>query len=272
MAYYAKKNNAFLNKDTRILQKKTSKMRFELIPIIDKMVELYEQPRTFERFEEYLNTLQGGIKGHLALPISGFNPMAKAHLLDKLAELKKLEAELVIERALKDLNNSHLQTHSDKNFKVLINLSDDLQGGWTNRFASDYDSRFRINGLFSRHFCTPIFWSSESYTQQLIVERTLEYVFRTIYWLTKPRPMTLKEHLAQEVFVASHLKSKNNYKQGEFGDLEAFYESHQDTENYHVIFNFFYGDSASESLAFPTYGVVEKITGYDYSKQLAASK
>ena len=108
------------------------------------------------------------------------------------AELKKLDAEKIIEETLNDLNENNLSKNSNRNFKVAINLSDDLKGGWTNRFTSDYDSKYKINGLFSRNFCTPIFWSSEIFTEDIIRQRTLEYTFRTVYWLNNPKPKTLK--------------------------------------------------------------------------------
>lgn len=247
-------------------------MTFELLPIIDLMIDFYEQPKTFQRFQEYLKTLQGDTEGDLAIPISGFNPMAKEHLLDKLQELKILGAEQIIEKILNDLNDKSFSKISNRNFKVAINLSDDLKGGWTNRFTSDYDSKFKINGLLSRNFCTPIFWSSEIFTKDIIRERTLEYIFRTIYWLTNPKPNTLKEHVEQEIFVASQTKNKGNCLETDFAELDKFYNDNKNTENHHIIFNFFYGDKASESLGFPTYGIVENVTGFYYSVQRAKIK
>lgn len=81
-------------------------MTFELLPTIDVMIDLYEKPRTFERFQEYLKILQGDHKGDLSMPISGFNPMAKDHLLAKLLELKQLNAEKIIHDLLIDMNKS----------------------------------------------------------------------------------------------------------------------------------------------------------------------
>ena len=241
-------------------------MTFELLPTIDIMTDLYEKPRTFERFQEYLKTLRGDTKGDLAIPISGFNPMAKEHLLDRLKELKNLGAEQIIQEILNDLNGNNFSKNSNRNFKVAINLSDDLKGGWTNHFTSDYDSKFKINGLFSRNFCTPVFWTSENFTKDIIKERTLEYIFRTVYWLNNPKPKTLKEHLEQEIFVAIQAKSKGKFQNTDFKGLHKFYKDNQNTDNYHIIFNFFYGDKASASLEFPPYGIVENITGFDYSK------
>ena len=242
-------------------------MTFELFPTIDIMIDLYEKPRTFERFQEYLKTLQGDTKGDLAIPISGFNPMAKEHLLDRLKELNNLGAEQIIKETLNDLNTLNFSRDSNRNFKVSINLSDDLKGGWTNRFTSDYDSKFKINGLFSRNFCIPIFWSSEIFSKDTIRERTLEYIFRTVYWLSKPKPKTLKEHLEQEIFVASQTKKNGKVQEIDIIGLDKFYKDNEHTDNYHIIFNFFYGDKVSASLGFPTYGIVEDGTGFDYSVQ-----
>jgi hypothetical protein len=232
-------------------------MTFELLPTIDIMIDLYEKPRSFERFQEYLKILQGDTKGDLAMPISGFNPMAKEHLLDRLKELKNLGAEQIIEETLNDLNDHNFSKNSNRNFKVAINLSDDLKGGWTNHFTSDYDSKFKINGYFSRNFCIAIFWSSEIFTKDIIRERTLEYIFRTVYWLSKPKPKTLKEHLEQEIFVASQTKKNGKVRETDIIGLDKFYKDNENTDNYHIIFNFFYGDKASASLGFPTYGIVE---------------
>lgn len=234
---------------------------------MDIMIALYGKPRTFERFQEYLKTLQGGTKADMAIPITGFNPMAKEHLLDRLKQLKNIGAEQIIEETLNDLNGTTFSNNAGGDFKVVTNLLDDLKGGWTNRFNSDYDSKFKINGCFSRNFCIAIFWASESFTKDIIKERTLDYIFRTVYWLSNPKPKTLKEHLAQEIFVASQTKSKSNYQEADFKCLDEFYKDNENTDNYHIVFNFFYGDNASASLGFPTYGIIGNITGFDYSKK-----
>ncbi len=91
-----------------------------------------KKPRTLERFQEYLKTLQGDTKGDLVMPISGFNPMAKEHILQKLTELKTLNAEEIIHETLFELNNKLTHQPNDKIFKVALNLADDFKGGWTN--------------------------------------------------------------------------------------------------------------------------------------------
>jgi hypothetical protein len=44
-------------------------MHFELVPILDIMLDFYEKPRDLDRFQAYLSLLQGEIKGDLARPI-----------------------------------------------------------------------------------------------------------------------------------------------------------------------------------------------------------
>ncbi len=159
------------------------------------MIDLYSIPRSPARFQEYLSLLQGGKKGDLNLPISGFNPMAKEHILQKLAELKELSAEQIITDTVEGINRTFSEEEPNTTFRMVLNLADDLKGAWTNRYTTDYDSKFKINALVNRAFCTPYFWTSEIYTEQLIRTRTLECIFRTINWVQHPKPKTLKDHI-----------------------------------------------------------------------------
>jgi hypothetical protein len=249
-----------------VVLKQPNKMTFEIVPILQKMKELYEKPANFNRFREYLQLLIGGSDNDLETPIGGFNPMAKAHILEKLNELIALDAEQIAQETLVEINQ--LQSKDGIQYKVFLNLSDDLKGGWTNHYTSDYDSKFKINGIFRRKFCTPILWTSESYSSALIRNRVAEYVYRSIYWTKKPNPKTLKEHLEQEIFVANCVKDKDIPREFDSKSAKDFYLTHQDSDNYNLIFNFFYGDRASESLGFATFGTEENMTGFEYARVL----
>jgi hypothetical protein len=225
-------------------------MKFELLPIIDTMLELYQMPRTPDRFQKYLKILRGPTKDDLVIPVSGFNPMAKEHIVDKLNELKTLHAELLIAETLIDINKQGYYDNNKTTFKVCLNVCDDLMGGWTNHFTTDFETKFRINALVNRHFCTPIFWSSEPYDAALIKQRTWAYALRTIYWQVHPKPNTLQEHCLQELFVIENSPYKDVVLQEKISS--DFYIKHSLSSNYHLIFNFFYGDVASNQLGFPT--------------------
>jgi hypothetical protein len=240
-------------------------IRFELLPVIDTMIELYQKPLSVERFKEYLNILNGGDSAELLVPISGFNPMAQDHVLQALTELKKLNAEDIANEELLKINEEvPLDPHASI-FKVALNLSDDLKGGWTNRFSSDYQSKFKISGYFSRNFCLPVLWTSDIFSEELIRERVREYVFRTIYWSEFSKPETLRDHIFQEKFVAEKLGSISSITLNQFAELSTFYNQHKLSEEYHVIFSFLYGDKASISLGNANMGIEPEFAGFEFA-------
>jgi hypothetical protein len=238
-------------------------MPFSLIPLYDQMEALYRQPIAPQRFQQYLYLLQGDSKDDMLLPIAGFNPMGKAHVHQRLQELGELKIESVMEEAIREVNKKYaLNTE----IGVAFNLADDLKGGWTNRFTTDYDSKFKIQAFVNRRFCVSYFWTGEDYTSDLIYVRTLAYMYRTLYWLQHSPPATLEDHLKQEIFVQKNLNQPHpEYPEADLQVLAAFYALHQNTEDYSILFNFFYGDAASGSLGYPTYGV-GSVHGFDYAK------
>jgi len=243
-------------------------MKFELVPILSIMEELYSQPISGDRFQAYLDKLQGASKGDLSLPIGGFNPMPKTHILQKIQALKNLQAESLMNQTLETLN-AKIESSSSKTIQVVLNLADDLHGAWTNFYTTDFDSKFKLNALVSRNFCTPYFWTSEVYNEAMLINRTLAYAYRTIYWLKHQKLKTLKDYLAQEVFVHQQMDSPSlDMAEEDFLSLEQFYKEHNQEEDYSILFNFFYGDEASSSLHYPTYGI-KVINGFQYAQQLA---
>lgn len=244
-------------------------MVFEVVPILDTMLDLYKQPRSAERFNAYLSILEGEKRGDMTVPVGGFNPMAKAHLPEKLRELKELNAEMVIQNLITTSAFGKFELPDTPGFKVVLNLADDAKGAWTNRYTTDYDSKFRFNGVFKRGFCTPYFWSSETYSKKEIEQRAAEYIYRTIYRCSHPLPGTLEEHVAQESFVAQHVPSlAHTINPGEVATLHAFYEAHKHSDDYNLIFNFFYGDEVCATLAFPAYGIAGPFNGFDFARTM----
>ena len=71
-------------------------MQFELHPILSEMKAFYSKPISFNRIKEYRSKLQGNTKDDLVLPITGYNPMAKDHILEKIKALEDLKAEAIM--------------------------------------------------------------------------------------------------------------------------------------------------------------------------------
>jgi len=242
-------------------------MKFYLRPILSEMKEFYIQPISQERFDTYRTKLEGDTQGDLILPISGYNPMAKDYIGEKIEELQNLESESIMEECI-DAVNLKLDSEIDKEIMVVLNLADDYKGAWTNFYSTDFESKFKINALISRSFCAPYFWVSRSYTKDTIKKTTMEYIYRTVYRQSNPSPRTLADHLNQEKFVAQNTRDKSaNPKRTDFTTIDSFYRAYQNSEDYNLIFNFFYGDKGSESLGFKKYGIKD-LTGFDYAASL----
>lgn len=239
-------------------------MTFDIIKQLNLILELYESPLTPERFKKYLFLLQGNNKEDILLPIAGFNPMAKEQATQKLKDLIDFKAEGLAQEELEKINQK-LIIKEDRTIQVGINLIDDLAGAWSERFTTDYKSKFEFQSMLKRNFCAPFFYTSESYTPDLIRQRVREYCYRIVYWLSVKEPETLEELLTQEIFVHKNSsEAASNHNAENFETLELILESHKSSADFQVKFNFFYGDEASESLGYKTFGV-QGFNGFDYA-------
>jgi len=217
-------------------------MKFKLRPILSEIKEFYLKPVSSARFREYIAKLEGDKKGDLVLPISGYNPMAKEHILRKIEALESLDAECLMEDTIQAFNQE-IDNNSEAKIEVVLNIADDLKGGWTNHYTTDFDSKFKLNALVARKFCAPYLWTSENYDKSLIQSRTRAYLSRTLYWLTNPKPKILEEHLKQEIFVFknNNLEEDCSVMNMQFEIIEAYNQMNKYTEAYDLIFNFFMG-------------------------------
>lgn len=233
-------------------------MKFRLKPILSEIKDLNSKPISADRFKEYISKLQGDTKGDMSLPIAGFNPMAKNHMLSKIEELKNLDAEYIMQKTIDEFNSS-IDLSISEDILVVLNIADDLKGAWTNYYSTDFDSKFKLNAFVKRRFSVPYFWTSEIYSQSLIQSRTIEYMSRTLYWLSNSKPATLEEHFEQEVFVASNanLNNKELVVQNH-SEIEKFYLENKNSDEQDKIFNFFYGDEGKQEYNLPELGDVSK--------------
>ncbi len=245
-------------------------MKFKLLPVTDAMLTLYRSPANADRFTEYMNILQGNSPGDITMPVTFFNPMGKEHVLKKLLELKELDAEGLIEETILSINKDVSSLAGSTEVNVSLALADDMGGGWTNRYTTDYDSKFNINDLAKRNFCNPVFWVSEDYSPAKIKERTADYCYRILYQLTSPQPVTLEDHIQQEIFVAQQNKfSSLETPLCDFNSMDNYYNQYKGMSQPPTIFNFLYGDEACKELGHASYGIKHQFAGYNYAKLLA---
>lgn len=245
-------------------------MPFKLLPLLERMESFYELPRDRQRFDTYLDMLIGPDRQDIVLPIASFNPMGKGLVLEKIKELRALEAEGLIASAIENVNANWAALTNDI-YTVALNLVDDIGGAWSNKYTTDYTSKFDHGGMVKRHFCLPVFFTSEAYHSELILQRAQEYLYRTIHWLHLGKPETLQQHLDQEIFVQRQLglSKPNTMGVEEARIMEDLLAKHgAGNTDYNTIFNFFYGDAACELLNYPSYGV-PVMAGFRFAALLA---
>ncbi|MBX2815165.1 MAG: hypothetical protein KTR24_04180 [Saprospiraceae bacterium] len=244
-------------------------MHFVLLPVLEKMYAFYEKPRSAERFSKYLALLQGSSKEELQLPIMGFNPMAKDHVLRQLEALLHMDAEGIAASTVDACNASRQHHGSQREITVVLNLADDVGGAWTNRFSTDYDSCFKLNPYLRRNFCTPFLWVSENYTPNTIRTTINESLHRSIYQSENDQPVTLMEHVVQECFVATNVHTTNGttLTVRDFTQYADFLKTHSASADFSIIFSFLYGDQACRNLGMKTHGLSIPYGGFRYCRQ-----
>ena len=89
-----------------------------------------------------------------------------------------------------------------KEYKVGLVVSDDLKGGWTNRWASEFSHRFETKalpqaGLPHRDFSGP----ASRHRHRRVRDAVLTSIYRAEYLQRHPSPKTLHGMLEQEGYA-----------------------------------------------------------------------
>ena len=112
-------------------------MNLEYVPLVPVMRELQGLPRDRERFRTYLRTIfPRDTEADQLLPLLAMNPMGKDHVTRLLDALLALDADGIAARATAEAAAELADVPGD--FKVGLVISDDLLGGWTNRYANEF--------------------------------------------------------------------------------------------------------------------------------------
>ena len=98
-------------------------------------------PKGQERFRAYLETMVNSDGTDVRLPpLVAMNPMGKDHVPALLDSLLAMEAEAAAARASAEAVSRLAGVSGD--FKLGLVVVDDLMGGWTNRYFSEFFHRF----------------------------------------------------------------------------------------------------------------------------------
>jgi len=79
--------------------------------------------------------------------------------------------------------------------------------------------------------------------------------------------VTLGHHIDQESFVGNKINfGFEKLSKSEMQMLDQFYKKHEESDDYMLIFNFLYGDEASDSLGFSKFGISPEGAGFKFAK------
>lgn len=171
-------------------------MELEFVPLLQVQRDLYSMPRGMERFHAYIKTMVDADTGDLKLPLVAMNPMGRDHVPALLDRLLELQADPIGEAAVQSAREP--LKDAPGRFKVCLVVADDLRGGWTNRYASEFSHRFEEMAYYTRGWVVGILWTSETPAQTIVREEILTALFRAAHIQRHGPARTLSSMLVQE--------------------------------------------------------------------------
>jgi hypothetical protein len=215
---------------------------------LEKVRGLYQLPRTFERFQSYLNLVSVDT-GTEALPLSKLNPMAKEHALAYVETLIAMNAEDIVCAAATEAAS---RLDGDEALKVLLVLMDDAKGGWTNRYFAEFSHRYENKYEIRHGWATVVVWTAEEPTPELLRARAFESVYRTIDERRHGPARTLRDILDREIRTQRFAGSISPYEDTAYrAKVEPYLDSHAAP----VVMTALYGDTAAATLGYPPLGI-----------------
>lgn len=233
-------------------------MKFELVPILEKLRDLYLIPRGPDRFQAYIDLATGGATATKYIPyppLITVNPMAKEHALEFVESLLALEMENVARTVLKEANVRLESVEYPNTVKVGLSVLDDLKGGWTNRTFNDA-ARFKVGESLEKTgwLCVPV-WTSEIPNLEELRAVVLESACRAAFAVQHGDPKTLREMIVQEGTVATFAKRTLEFDREELEYSRAVIAPHLDSTNQPTVIACLYGDEAAKELGYPPLGL-----------------
>jgi hypothetical protein len=241
-------------------------VKLAFLPLLQVQRDLYALPRGMERFREYIKTMTDAETGDLALPLVAMNPMGKDHIPALIDAYIALGAEQIVEETIDHWKATALAvansgaevvgTARAVPLRVCLVVSDDLKGGWTNRWASEFGHRIENAAIRKRGFLTALLWTSEPASATTVRDGVLTEIYRAEYLQSHAAPKTLREMLAQEGYATARAGCTTPALDPE--DLEytrTAIAPHLDAHDRATVIPCLFGDPAAIALGYPPQGL-----------------
>ena len=236
-------------------------MQLTHVPLLHVQRELYAMPRGMERFREYIKTMVDAKTGDLALPLVAMNPMGKDHVPALIDEYLALGAEDIAKEAVSTIarRGGTLVPPDKADFKVALVVSDDLKGGWTNRWASEYSHRIEGAAITKRGWLVGILWTSEPASEQNVRDAVLTSIYRAEYLQTHAAPATLGEMLDQEGYAMARAGCATpQLDDDDLAYTRSVIKPHLGASDRATVIACLFGDRAAAALGYPPQGLSER--------------
>lgn len=224
----------------------------DVLPLLAAQRRLLDTPRGFARFREYLATMLDA-SGEIALPLSAFNPMAKAHVTERLDTLLALDAEGVLRDCLAS-GLARLPVPAGRWCAGWV-VVDDAQGGWTDRFLTDADLWFDRMGEVKRGFMVAYSWTGDPVTLAELRAEALTTLYRTLFKARHGPPATLRGMLTLAGLTARFAGLRYPLDADALAAARVIVTAHLDTTSFPIQFACLYGDEAARAVGYPPLGV-----------------
>ena len=229
-------------------------MKLSFLPLLQIQRDLYAMPRGRERFNEYIKTMTDRETGDLVLPLVAMNPMGREHVAALIDEYIALGAEKIAQDAIASVTGEFARA-----YKVGVVVSDDLKGGWTNRYASEFSHRIEAEAFYKRGFITALLWTSEPASADRVREEVLTAIYRSEYLQSHPAPTTLRGMLDQEGYATA--RAGCTAPALDKDDLEytrRVIAPHLDAHDRATVIPCLFGDPGAEALGYPPQGLSDR--------------
>ena len=237
-------------------------MKLSFLPLLQIQRDLYAMPRGMERFREYIKAMTDPETGDLALPLVAMNPMAKDHVPALIDEYIALGAERIASDAVAEAEGSETAkavSLQAKEYKVGLVVSDDLKGGWTNRWASEFSHRFETKAFHKRGFLTGILWTSEPASASNVREAVLTSIYRAEYLQRHPSPKTLHGMIEQEGHAMARAGCTSpSLDADDLAYTRSVITPHLDANDRATVMACLFGDAAADALGYPPQGLSDR--------------
>jgi hypothetical protein len=249
-------------------------MTLTFVPLLRVQRELYAMPRGMERFREYIKTMTDAATGDLALPLVAMNPMGKDHVPALIDDYLALGAEEIAENAVRSasalagsaeaLSVDRTRATADRvsakaDYRVALVVSDDLKGGWTNRWASEYAHRIEGAAITKRGWLVGILWTSEPASAQAVRDAVLTSIYRAEYLQTHAAPTTLGEMLDQEGCAMARAGCTTpQLDDDDLAYTRSVITPHLGATDRATVMACMFGDRAAAALGYPPQGLSDR--------------